>query len=327
VSGCGQRLDLMCEGGCLKITKIVYTCTEDNSDTADQLRKVQKHCEGKSTCRIPASRWFFGSSRCPDVDFKKMILTVKYICGGGGQDRTKVRRRTHLECDGSGTETEVGNIIDGGHSSRICGDSVEGPMIQKDVSGCGGKILLKCTGGCIRILKVLYSCEEKPEAIPSQVELVQTMCENKESCEVAASRDVFGSEECPDSADKDMSLWLTYRCDGGTDGTTDTGTKRCPIESATTETEVGVSLGTLNGTTAETGCKLDPNTTYYGGNVVFGSANPQPSLSACIQSCKQNTQCQFWSYQESSKKCFLKSVKSHVSKAPGYISGTRDCAG
>ena len=88
---------------------------------------------------------------------------------------------------------------------------------------------MKCTGGCLKILKVLYSCEEKDNSIAEQVEKVKARCENKESCMVSASRRMFGGTECPGSPDEDMLMWITYRCDGGQDRTKLTGRKRCPI--------------------------------------------------------------------------------------------------
>ena len=102
-----------------------------------------------------------------------------------------------------------------------------GPMIQKDVLGCGGRVEMKCTGGCLRILKVLYSCSERNETILEQLRKVQDRCENKESCTVSASRGMFGNTECPDLPDGKMKMWIVYRCDGGEATARITGARRC----------------------------------------------------------------------------------------------------
>ena len=103
----------------------------------------------------------------------------------------------------------------------------EGAMVPEDAVGCGGGIKMRCRGGCLKILKTLYSCERKEVSIEEQLEIVQDLCEEKEECTVEASREVFGNSECPDSADRDMNLWVTYRCDGGEDETQVTGPRRC----------------------------------------------------------------------------------------------------
>ena len=102
-----------------------------------------------------------------------------------------------------------------------------GPMIQKDVLGCGGRVEMKCTGGCLRILKVLYSCSERNETILEQLRKVQDRCENKESCTVSASRGMFGNTECPDLPDGKMKMWIVFRCDGGEGTARITGARRC----------------------------------------------------------------------------------------------------
>ena len=110
---------------------------------------------------------------------------------------------------------------------NICSLKKEGPMNQTDVPGCGARIELKCVGGCLRILKVLYSCEEKNQSIPEQLAKVKARCEKKESCSVSASRTMFGKSECPNTPDDDMTMWITYSCDGGKDKTKLTGKRAC----------------------------------------------------------------------------------------------------
>ena len=102
-------------------------------------------------------------------------------------------------------------------------------MKQKDVVGCGGGIDLKCTGGCLQIYKVLYSCQEK-EANKEQMKKVKAVCEKKESCTVQASRTLFGNEECPDSEDSKMNMWITYGCNDGKDETKVTGPQTCILD-------------------------------------------------------------------------------------------------
>ena len=108
-----------------------------------------------------------------------------------------------------------------------CSLSKEGPMNQTDVPGCGARIELNCEGGCLRILKVLYSCKMKDQSIPGQLSKVKKRCENKETCSVTPSRKMFGNKECPSTPENDMVMWMTYRCDVGKDRTRLTGIKQC----------------------------------------------------------------------------------------------------
>ena len=109
-----------------------------------------------------------------------------------------------------------------------CSQYTPGAMKARDIVGCGGGIEMKCRGGCLKIHKTLYSCKMKEASIDDQIDIVKELCEEKESCTVQASREVFGNKECPDSPDSKMNLWVTYSCDGGNDKTKVTGPKRCP---------------------------------------------------------------------------------------------------
>ena len=84
-----------------------------------------------------------------------------------------------------------------------------------------------CQGGCLRIMKILYSCREQRNSNLLQLELVRRRCEKKEKCMVSSSRDMFGYDECRDAPDEEMNMWIVYRCDGGQDKTRVTGTKEC----------------------------------------------------------------------------------------------------
>jgi len=99
-----------------------------------------------------------------------------------------------------------------------CDSLKEGPMVQEDVLG-GGRIEMRCRGGCLKILKLLYSCKESDVSNPDQLCRVQERCEDKDSCDVSATRTMFGSTECPASPDKDMKMWVVYQCNGGEDDT------------------------------------------------------------------------------------------------------------
>ena len=107
-----------------------------------------------------------------------------------------------------------------------CSLKATGPMQQRDVRGGGGKIELRCHGGCLRILKILYSCKEQPNSNTEQLKLVKVMCENKYKCRVKADRRTFGNYERPDAPDEEMNMWIVYRCNGGRDNTTVVGEKK-----------------------------------------------------------------------------------------------------
>ena len=68
-------------------------------------------------------------------------------------------------------------------------------------------------------LKVLYSCTKAGKGNEDQLDLVKEACESKETCQIDASRDFFGDDECPGTEDGKMALWLMYSCVGGTDRT------------------------------------------------------------------------------------------------------------
>jgi len=111
-----------------------------------------------------------------------------------------------------------------------CSLPTPGEMLQEDVVGCGGGIELKCTGGCLRIHKILYACKMVDEPNQEQMKKVKALCDDKESCTVQASRTFFGNTECPDAPDSEMKLWITYSCDNeGRNSTKLTGPKECEV--------------------------------------------------------------------------------------------------
>merc|ERR1719222_1874817 len=103
----------------------------------------------------------------------------------------------------------------------------QGEIKQEDIVGCGGGIDMKCTGGCLEIHKLLYSCKEQNVSNEDQLKKVRDLCDKKENCTVEASRELFGNTECPDSPDSEMVMWVVYSCNGGEDKTKLTGPKTC----------------------------------------------------------------------------------------------------
>jgi len=94
-----------------------------------------------------------------------------------------------------------------------------GKMVQEDLNGNGGSINLKCTGGSIKIHKILYSCKIKHVSDPKQLAIVKKKCDCQTECKVEANRKTFGNSECPGTEDSKMKLWFIYSCDGGKDDT------------------------------------------------------------------------------------------------------------
>ena len=109
-----------------------------------------------------------------------------------------------------------------------CSFKKRGEMVQQEIVGCGGGLDLKCTGGCLKIHKILYSCKEQKVSNAEQLQKVKSLCDKEEECSVQASRETFGNKECPDSPDSKMLMWIIYSCDGGEDRTKITGPKTCP---------------------------------------------------------------------------------------------------
>jgi len=89
VLGCGGGIDLKCTGGCLEIYKTLYSCKEEAVSNQKQLNKVKSLCERKDSCRLEASRDFFGNTECPGAPDRDMALWVSYSCNEG-EDETKL---------------------------------------------------------------------------------------------------------------------------------------------------------------------------------------------------------------------------------------------
>jgi len=133
-----------------------------------------------------------------------------YSCDGGGTDRTKTNKP---KCDKSKVTTAV---TPPPPTHNKCFQYDAGKMNQMDLPGCGGSTDIVCTGGCITIHKVLYSCKEG-RSNSEQLKLIRDRCQDQKKCKVTADRETFGDEECPDTEEDSMKLWLVYSCDGGED--------------------------------------------------------------------------------------------------------------
>jgi len=169
---------------------------------------------------------------------KNLIIKTdkhRYLANTQGHKNTKNIRR-HRE-HGSDYQDEIGWI-------DKCSLKKAGKLIQKDVVGCGGGIEMKCVGGCLKIHKLLYSCEESERSNPQQLESVKEVCDKKEECVLQASRELFGHKECPDTPDSNMVMWIVYSCDGGQDNTRLTGPQSC--DPATTVVTTSTTNKPLN---------------------------------------------------------------------------------
>ena len=76
---------------------------------------------------------------------------------------------------------------------------------------------------------------------------------------------------------------------------------------------------------------FEDNIAYIGNNIVMGVDNPQPSRSACQKSCKENPDCEFWTWGKSgtsADRCYLKDACDNitVTQDDTYVSGSKDCS-
>ena len=73
---------------------------------------------------------------------------------------------------------------------------------------------------------------------------------------------------------------------------------------------------------------FEDDTAYFGYNIVMGWMNPQPSRSACQQSCAEHPSCAYWTWDKRSHEgqCFLKTSRAGVThNRLRYISGSKGC--
>eukprot|EP00091_Calanus_sinicus_P011636 TRINITY_DN26257_c0_g1_i1.p1 TRINITY_DN26257_c0_g1~~TRINITY_DN26257_c0_g1_i1.p1 ORF type:complete len:154 (-),score=29.91 TRINITY_DN26257_c0_g1_i1:200-637(-) len=126
--GGGEKLDISCNKRYIKIMKILYSCKLQDQSKDSQLKVVKRLCENKHSCGFEITRKVFGNTECPGTKDDKMTLWAVHRC------------------------------------DKVCGNGTRGPMVQKDLTG--GKILkMTCKGGCIKILKILFSCRMKENQI------------------------------------------------------------------------------------------------------------------------------------------------------------------
>ena len=100
--------------------------------------------------------------------------------------------------------------------NRCSHHAQSGPMLERNIFGCGGSIAITCTGGCIRIHMALFNCVSKREVNPRHLHLTKVECEGKESCFLQPSEEFYGKVDSCQNKDDLSTLWLTYSCDGGT---------------------------------------------------------------------------------------------------------------
>ena len=70
------------------------------------------------------------------------------------------------------------------------------------------------------VVKVVYSCKKGDDNNKDQNTLVKKSCQGQQACQIDANRKFFGDNECPDTEDGKMALFLEYSCVGGIDRTT-----------------------------------------------------------------------------------------------------------
>jgi len=233
---CHHGVTRECKGKCPCKKECLKECKGDEAKVCGKDGKEYTECTIK--CYREVTKKCDEPCPCTEECLDKCTGYEPKVCGTDGKEydectiKCQKNKGVKKECDGP----------------CPCIDNKcrpEGPMVAEDVLGCGGGVQMKCSGGCLKILKILYSCKRIEESNPAQLEIVKNLCEDKEECSVQASRKLFGDDECPGAEDSEMKLWVTYRCDGGEDGTKLTGPKTC--------TEGGDASCTVDGKTYKHG--------------------------------------------------------------------------
>ena len=78
---------------------------------------------------------------------------------------------------------------------------------------------------------------------------------------------------------------------------------------------------------------FEDDTGYFplniGNNIAMGWQNPQPSRSACQQSCAERAGCAFWTWDKRASRgpCYLKTSRAGGTnkRRKGYVSGSKGC--
>merc|ERR1719369_1161412 len=84
VLGCGGRgrIELRCSGGCIEITKALYSCREKDEVLPKQKSIVERQCNTREFCTVTASRKIFGNEICPEKSENEMSLWIVFRCNG-----------------------------------------------------------------------------------------------------------------------------------------------------------------------------------------------------------------------------------------------------
>ena len=85
---------------------------------------------------------------------------------------------------------------------------------NEEVFGCGGTASIKCTGGCITLLKTLFDCKSNSgkDNDPAHLDIAKKACEGKENCKLEYNEEIFGKVSgCKSS---EFKLSLEYYCNG-----------------------------------------------------------------------------------------------------------------
>ena len=221
----GKTIDIKCDGGCINITKAMYSCVADSHIMVPgHMELLSSKCNGKEECYAEACDSFWGTKlKC--ASFDKEQLWLHYRCVHWEHSWPPYHS---FRCDGKdATHSEkIGEVIctddnpDGGaletpntKDNRVCSFDVEnykGKEIQRDIF-LGQTINIKCSNGCIKITKAMYSCvADSHIMVPAHMELLSSKCDGKEECYAEACDSFWGTNLKCASFDK-AQLWIHYR--------------------------------------------------------------------------------------------------------------------
>merc|ERR1712142_70468 len=99
--------------------------------------------------------------------------------------------------------------------------ATKGKRTTLTVAGCQ-EIHMQCDGGCLKIIQAQYSCAQQ-QINSVYDELIRKNCAKKKTCTATSPGATLKSQpSCQGVTSQQKILKLTYRCDGGTDKTTNT---------------------------------------------------------------------------------------------------------
>merc|ERR1711915_1016586 len=181
----GNFFDLTCQGGCIKIEKVVHDCDGNRMPTPAEMQLVKGLCEKQESCSFVPAPSFFGPRSCKGV----------------------VKTWLHWRClnhKGEITNHKDGKSCDGKITRR-------GELRTRDYhSACpeGNFFDLTCKGGCITIEKVVHDCDGNRMPTPAEMQLVKNLCEKQESCSFVPAPSFFGPRKCKGVP----KTWVHWRC-------------------------------------------------------------------------------------------------------------------